>query len=92
MSTVHVQPLGPERYGVEVREGDVRTTYDVVVHTSLLDDLGLLEVDPVEVVEQSFAFLLEREPASAILRDFPLETIAHYFPEYYDELRARLAR
>lgn len=87
-----MQALGPERYGVEVREGDLRTTHTVAVHASLLDDLGLLGVDPVEVVEQSFAFLLEREPASAILSDFPLETIARYFPEYYGELKTRLAR
>ncbi len=38
---------------------------------------------PVDVlVRRSFAFLLEREPASAILPRFDLGTIERYFPEY----------
>jgi hypothetical protein len=42
------------------------------------------------VVAESFRFLLEREPAGSILREFSLDQIAHYFPEFYDELRGRV--
>jgi hypothetical protein len=43
------------------------------------------------VVRESFRFLLEREPASSILRRFSLGDIARYFPEYPSELERRLA-
>ena len=39
--------------------------------------------DAVEdLVKRSFDFLLEREPATSILRTFDLAVIRSYFPEY----------
>lgn len=46
--------------------------------------------EPVELVEASFRFLLEREPASSILRDFAISDIARYFPDYPDEIIRRV--
>jgi hypothetical protein len=47
--------------------------------------------DLERVVRTSFEFLLEREPASSIMREFSLDVISRYFPEYEDELPRRLA-
>ena len=41
-------------------------------------------------MQESFAFLLEREPASSILGQFELTVIGRYFPEYEQEIRRRL--
>ena len=38
--------------------------------------------DVEDLVRRSFEFLLEREPASSILREFDLAVIRRYFPEY----------
>ena len=38
--------------------------------------------DPHLLVNRSFRFLLQREPAASILRAFDLMEIARYFPEY----------
>jgi hypothetical protein len=35
-----------------------------------------------ELVRDSFAFLLEREPKESILTDFDLALIRRYFPDY----------
>jgi hypothetical protein len=35
-----------------------------------------------ELVADSFAFLLEREPKESILREFDLSVIKRYFPDY----------
>jgi hypothetical protein len=48
--------------------------------------------DPVDIVEASFAFLLEREPKESILREFDLRVIGRYFPEYEREIVRRLTR
>lgn len=40
-----------------------------------------------DLVRRSFAFLLEREPAGAILAAFDLAVIAGYFPEYDSRFR-----
>jgi len=43
-----------------------------------------------ELLEESFRFLLEREPKESILRQFEISVIASYFPEYAHEIRQRL--
>ena len=48
--------------------------------------------DPVDLVEASFAFLLEREPQESILREFDLIVIGSYFPDYDREIGLRLSR
>ena len=90
MSRVSVIPLEPGRYGVEVREGDTTTAHKVAVPDDLLDDLGLTDLDPLAVVQETFAFLLDREPASSILPHFSLDQVPRYFPDFYEELQARL--
>ena len=35
-----------------------------------------------QLVADSFAFLLEREPKESILREFDLSVIKRYFPDY----------
>jgi hypothetical protein len=47
--------------------------------------------DPVELVQASFAFLLEREPKESILREFDLTIIGRYFPDYETEIGHRLS-
>ena len=42
------------------------------------------------LIIQSFKFLLEREPASSILREFDLEDINRYFPEFEAEMTGRV--
>ena len=91
MSEITVTAMGPGQFGVQVREGDTTTSHQVTIPDDLIDELGLPDVDREALVEESFAFLHEREPATSILEEFPLTTISRYFPEYPDELRSRLS-
>ena len=91
MSDITVTPMGPGEFGVQVSEGNERTSHKVTVPDELLDDLALPDLDQQVLVEESFAFLLEREPATSIMREFPLTEISRHFPEYEEELRRRLS-
>jgi hypothetical protein len=66
------------------------TSHIVGVPADYPGSLGCGRVTPQELVRASFEFLLEREPASAILRKFSVHVISQYFPEYPAEIRARL--
>jgi len=90
MGGIRITPAGTHEFGVEVTEGDETTSHRVIVPPSLLDDWGLDDTDSEAVVRESFAFLMEREPASSILPEFSLAIIPRYFPEYRDELPDRL--
>jgi hypothetical protein len=52
--------------------------------------VGCGQVAPEELIRASFEFLLEREPATSILRTFSLDVISQYFPDYPAQIRARL--
>ncbi len=64
------------------------TAHDVTVATADLARLAPGATDPTDLVRRSFAFLLEREPKTSILRRFDLAVIGRYFPEYEARIRA----
>lgn len=45
---------------------------------------------PETLLRETFWFLLEREPNTAILRSFDLGVVNTYFPEYEADIRRRL--
>lgn len=81
---------GEHEYQVTVGDGESATRHRVRVPQRVHTELGLPDVDEERLVRESFVFLLEREPAAAILREFELDVIFRYFPEYGEELRSRL--
>ena len=87
---IAITHMTEHEYGVTVTEGDHSTHHQVRVPERLHDDLGLVGLDEEELVRESFHFLLEREPADAILSDFDLDVISRYFPDYESEIRTRL--
>jgi hypothetical protein len=92
ISQIIIKPLEEGAFGVEVRgEGATSTHHRVLVPDGMLEELDLAEVDRERLVRESIAFLLEREPSTAILPEFSLEEIGRFFPEYFQELPARLA-
>ncbi|MGH7971222.1 MAG: hypothetical protein ACREIC_21085 [Limisphaerales bacterium] len=69
--------------------GGVMTHHHVRVTQSDLARLGEGR-SAEDLLRESFAFLLEREPNTSILASFDLPLIGRYFPEYEDEIRSRL--
>jgi hypothetical protein len=76
---------------VTVRDGS-ETQHRVRVSRADLARLAPGASDPVDLVEASFAFLLEREPKESILREFDLTVIGTYFPDYERQIGQRLTR
>jgi hypothetical protein len=91
MADISITSLAPRAFQVEVREGQHATTHQVTAPERLGERLELREDDLERVVRESFRFLLEREPATSILRQFSLSDISRYFPEYPRELERRLS-
>jgi hypothetical protein len=81
---------GPATFHVEVRDGAITTSHTVTLPPDLPAALGWAPGRHVELIEDAFAFLLEHEPATSILRRFSLEVIGDYFPDF-PRAMARLA-
>lgn len=92
MTAIAVTPMEPGSFGVQVTEGDTTTSARVHVPDAVLDDLALFDVARERVVEETVGFLLDREPATALQGEWSLDEVAGRFPDFYDELRARLGQ
>jgi hypothetical protein len=88
---INIVEMEPEYFGVQVAEGDVTTSHRVRVTDGFVDDLQLGAVDRARIVDQTIAFLLDRVPPTSIPDELELDDIVDDHPDYYDELRARLA-
>jgi len=67
------------------------THHKVTVPRDDYEELSTDNSSPKELIEESFQFLLEREPRQAILSSFEIRTIESYFPEYPRTIRKRLS-
>jgi hypothetical protein len=90
MVTVRVEAQGAGWVcQVAVEHGGERSRHTVTVTPGDLarwgTDAGPQAVQ--DLVERSFAFLLERESPGAILSRFGLATIQRYFPEYDQQFK-----
>jgi len=73
-------------FSVRVRSAKAGTSHVVTVPSGFAEKLGLADLPAEELVRASFAFLLDREPASSVLPKFSLDIVGRYFPEYASEL------
>ena len=80
----------PLTFDVVVREDDEESRHRVTLAAAYFARLAP-GVAPDRCIEAAFRFLLDREPAQAILRSFDVEIISKYFPEFERELPGYLA-
>jgi hypothetical protein len=91
MPDLDITAADTHAYDVTITADDGRETrHRVRVPERLLADLGLSDAQEPLLVRASLVYLLEREPPSSILREFTLDDIARYFPDYPAEIGARL--
>lgn len=91
MTEIDVRPEGDDVYRVRVTERDGSSEHRVTATAAHVAAYGA-GADAETLIEESFRFLLEREPRESILGRFELPVIARYFPEYPKEIRRRLER
>ena len=91
MAAISVTNLGSEEYSIEVQDAAGASRHQVTVTPAALKRFGA-GAEAEALLEESFRFLLEREPKEAILRRFEITVIERYFPEYPVEIRRRLGQ
>jgi hypothetical protein len=91
MSSIRIVHRQGATYEVSVDDGAGSSTHEVTVWPS---DVARYAPDatPEELLQASFAFLLERESKESILRRFELPAIERYFPDYPTRIAAMIGR
>lgn len=77
-------------YQVKLDEGSSQHQYTVTLTRSDYEKWCDGQAQPEQVIRAAFDFLLEREPASAILSQFDCSVIRRYFSEVDRELPKKL--
>jgi hypothetical protein len=84
---ITLHQTAPGTFEIEVR-AETETTHRVTLDPAARE---MLPAAPdARLVEESFRFLLTKEPQSAILSRFELSLIARYFPDWAASMRAKL--
>ena len=83
---IKVDSINKDSFIVTINKDSV-TEHDVLLSDSFHQIITKGKIDKVELITKSFEFLLKRESNQSILKQFRLEVIQHYFPEYTDEMK-----
>ena len=78
---VEVETIGDDEFLVKVSAA-TSTEHHVTLTDAYWEQMWNRGLPKKEIVSRSFAFLLEREPNSSIMRTFDLPVIQRYFGEY----------
>lgn len=91
MAQIEVKRLRdfPESQFEVIVTGNRVTRHKVTVAQDYYEQLTAGAVTPEKLVEESFEFLLAREPNTSILSAFDLTVIPGYFPEYMKEMKRK---
>lgn len=81
----------PLEFKVRVSEGGGETNHHVTLSRADYEELSGKKVGPEGLVEASFRFLLDREPKESILKNFDIQVISRYFPDYPRKVRSYLS-
>lgn len=77
----------PYEFSVRVFDGESETQHRVTLSEHDYARLGTGYASAEELVHACLAFLLAREPKEQILRQFDVNVIPRYFPEFENEIR-----
>ncbi len=87
---IEVKKIDDSHYEVRITNG-APSTHFVEVDANYHKKLTGGKVDRAQLVEDSFEFLLSREPNTSILRSFELSVISRYFPDYEKTMQKKYA-
>lgn len=85
MTEIHITIIDVSHYQVQL-VSSTTTSHNVTVQPEYAQKLTSGTMSTVDLIHQSFEFLLARESNTSILRSFDLSVIARYFPEYEREM------
>ena len=75
---------------VELGRGDNLIEYYVDVGREYWTRLTGRRVEPADLVESTFKFLLDKEPKEMIMKKFNLSDVSKSFPQYEGEIKANV--
>ena len=86
MASIKITEIEKDKFLVEVND-NVKSSHNVVITDKAYQELTNSMISKYELLEKSFAGLLDREPNTSILTNFEIQIISHYFSDYKNCVR-----
>ena len=86
MASIKITEIEKDKFLVEVSD-NVKSSHNVFISDKVYQELTNSMISKYELLEKSFAFLLDREPNTSILTNFEIQIISHYFSDYTNCVR-----
>ena len=86
LASIKITEIEKDKFLVEVSD-NVKSSHNVVITDKAYQELTNSMISKYELLEKSFAFLLDREPNTSILTNFEIQIISHYFSDYANCVR-----
>ena len=86
---IEISKIDEEIFEVTITKNST-TIHRVKLSLDVYKKLSNSKISKIELIKKSFEFLLERESNESILREFNLEIIETYFPEYPLSIKKKL--
>ena len=86
MASIKITEIEKDKFLVEVSD-NVKSSHNVVISDKVYQELTNSMISKYELLEKSFAFLLDREPNTSILTNFEIQIISNYFSDYVNCVR-----
>ncbi|MCQ4083951.1 hypothetical protein NGB36_26035 [Streptomyces sp. RB6PN25] len=87
---LHIEPLGDHEYLLRARETRGTVVSRFQANPSVLEELHVPEAEEQRVVNETAAFLAERQPLIDLPQMVDLEDVAAAYSDYVDVLSRRL--
>jgi len=86
LASIKITEIEKDKFIVEVSD-NVKSSHNLVISDKVHQELTNSMISKYELLEKSFAFLLDREPNTSILTNFEIQIISHYFSDYTNCVR-----
>ena len=82
-----IDQINKDLFKVSIKD-NIETCHHVTLKDEIFQKLTQKKITKKKLINLSFQFLLEKEKNTQILREFELQVISEYFPDYIENIKS----
>ena len=82
-----IDQINKDLFKVSIKD-NIETCHHVTLKDEIFQKLTQKKITKEKLVNLSFEFLLKKEKNTQILREFELQVISEYFPDYIENIKS----
>ena len=84
---LQIDQINKDQFKVSIKD-NIETCHHVTLKDEIFQKLTQKKITKEKLINLSFEFLLKKEENTQILREFELQVISDYFPDYMENIKS----